>query len=41
MDRPDRRTVEPLLQAMDTIFNPDHRPMNERAAGAVAKDRSP
>jgi DNA-binding transcriptional LysR family regulator len=36
----DRRTVEPLLQAMDTIFNPRHGSTSERAAEGVAKDRA-
>jgi len=35
----DRRMVEPLLEALDAVFNPGQRPSNERV-GAVAKSRA-
>jgi DNA-binding transcriptional LysR family regulator len=36
----DRGAVEPMLQVLNAIFNPDHRSAGERAAGASVKGRA-
>jgi DNA-binding transcriptional LysR family regulator len=36
----DRGAVEPMLQVLNAIFNPDHRSVGERAAGAATKGRA-